>query len=106
MVNQIRYYEAVWAAQRGGFRYVPVNWHLVAEEIEYIMEDSGAKVLLTSLLQAKTTGALPPGRPPLRVVVDGPVPGGTTYEQLVESVSDEPLPIQHAPEADECPPAP
>ncbi|MCU4183252.1 acyl-CoA synthetase [Acidiferrimicrobium sp. IK] len=92
MENQIRYYEAVWAAQRSGLRYVPVNWHLLAEEIDYILEDSGAKVLLTSLLQAKTVTALAPGGPPLRVAVDGPVPSCATYDQFVEGVSDDPLP--------------
>lgn len=92
MENQTRFLEVVWAAQRTGLRYVPVNWHLVAEEIDYILEDSAAVALLTSTRQARTVASLTPGRPPLRVAVDGHLEGCASYADLLEGASDEPLP--------------
>lgn len=36
-----------WAAtQRSGFGLTPINWHLKADEIVYILEDSGARALI------------------------------------------------------------
>lgn len=33
------------ATARGGYRYVPINWHLSAKEVAYILNDSEAKVV-------------------------------------------------------------
>lgn len=37
-----------WAAHRLGLYYTPVNWHLQAEEIAYIVDDCGARLLFAS----------------------------------------------------------
>ena len=44
-----RLFELCWAAQRSGLYYLPINWHLTTDEIAYIIEDSGAAVLLASV---------------------------------------------------------
>lgn len=44
--NRREYYEAFTAAAHGGWLLVPVNWHLVAEEVAYVLSDSESKVLL------------------------------------------------------------
>ncbi len=44
--NRREYIEAFAAAAHGGWLLVPVNWHLVAEEVAYVLSDSGSKVLL------------------------------------------------------------
>ena len=36
---------ALLAAAHGGWRMVPVNWHWTAEELAYVLEDSGSKAL-------------------------------------------------------------
>ena len=41
--NDPRYFDAVWAALRSGLYYTPVNWHLTAGEVAYIVEDCGAR---------------------------------------------------------------
>lgn len=43
--NRREYVEAFAAASHGGWLLVPVNWHLVAEEVAYILSDSGSKAL-------------------------------------------------------------
>ncbi|MEZ5498674.1 MAG: AMP-binding protein [Steroidobacteraceae bacterium] len=44
--NDFAYFEATAAASRLGAASVPLNWHLAAEEIAYILDDCGAKVLI------------------------------------------------------------
>ncbi|MFD4838267.1 AMP-binding protein [Achromobacter sp. NPDC058515] len=46
--NSLRYIEVCFAARRSGLYYVPISTHLTPAEIEYIIRDSGAKVLFTS----------------------------------------------------------
>ena len=41
----IEFYELAWGAQRSGLYYTPVNTHLTADEIAYIIDDSGAKAV-------------------------------------------------------------
>ena len=46
--NEPELFPVVWAAQRTGLYYTPVNWHLTADEAAYIVADCGAKVLIAS----------------------------------------------------------
>ena len=45
--NRQAYLEIIMACRRLGVSYCPINWHFTAGEVQYILEDSGAKVLLT-----------------------------------------------------------
>ena len=44
--NRAEFVEALSACLRGGFRFTPVNWHLTADEVEYIINDCEAKALV------------------------------------------------------------
>src|SRR5947207_14660158 len=46
MRNDIAFIEAAYAAMQLGAYAVPVNWHFKPEEINYILEDSGTRVLI------------------------------------------------------------
>ncbi len=46
--NSAEAFEIYWAAIRSGLYITAVNWHLAAEEAAYIVEDSGAQVVLAS----------------------------------------------------------
>ncbi len=46
--NHISYPEIVWAAKDSGLRYVAISWHLNAADTAYILEDCGARLLITS----------------------------------------------------------
>lgn len=48
MENRAEFLVAAWAAHRAGLYYTPVNWHLTADEVAYIVEDCGARAILSS----------------------------------------------------------
>src|SRR5277367_6805953 len=43
--NRGEWIEVLSACLRGGYRLTPVNWHLAADEVEYIINDCDAKAL-------------------------------------------------------------
>jgi len=48
MENNAAYHVVHWAARRSGLYFVPINPNLTAEEVAYIVNDSGATALITS----------------------------------------------------------
>ena len=44
--NRREYFELMAAATHCGLRYVPVNWHWVAEELAYVLADSDSRALV------------------------------------------------------------
>ena len=56
--NQLEFFDACWAALRSGLYLTPINHHLGAEEAGYILEDCGAKALITDVSLADVVGAL------------------------------------------------
>jgi acyl-CoA synthetase (AMP-forming)/AMP-acid ligase II len=45
MQNRVEFVEIVLGAIEAGIWLTPINWHLQADEIAYILEDSGARVV-------------------------------------------------------------
>lgn len=90
--NRIEYFEVCFGARRAGLYYVPVSTHLTVDELDYILCDSGAKVIVTELrfspllesLDATRYSAMEvlfvdqrgtnPGPSYADIVSDGPVP--------------------------------
>ena len=54
--NHPRYYQVLWAAQRSGLYYTAISSRLTAEEAAYIVNDSGAKVFITTLRDGRRRG--------------------------------------------------
>ncbi len=46
--NRIEFFTPIWGSQRAGTLLVPISSRLTAPEIAYILQDSGAKLLVTS----------------------------------------------------------
>jgi fatty-acyl-CoA synthase len=46
--NRPEYLEIAWGNQRAGTTLVPISTHLTAEEVAYILADSGAQLLISS----------------------------------------------------------
>jgi long-chain acyl-CoA synthetase len=44
--NRPEFVETFYASQRTGLRITPVNWHLTADEINYILRDCGARAVV------------------------------------------------------------
>jgi len=55
--NQPRYLEVMWAALRSGLYITTVNSYLSAEEVAYILEDSGSRSLVTTTAKADVAAA-------------------------------------------------
>jgi len=62
MRNDIAFIETAYAAMRLGAYGVPVNWHFKPEEIGYILQDSGTRVLIAHAdMLHQLQEAIPPG---------------------------------------------
>src|SRR5262245_25902669 len=42
MENRLEWAEIIWAARRSGFHLTPINTHLTASEVRFIIEDCAA----------------------------------------------------------------
>jgi long-chain acyl-CoA synthetase len=97
MENRPEFFPVVWAAQRSGLFYTPVNWHLSGAEAAYIVADCGARLLVASSELEGLAAAAAASAPALegRLTVGVPVPG-------VESLADAIAPMPDTPVADEA----
>jgi acyl-CoA synthetase (AMP-forming)/AMP-acid ligase II len=96
MENNAHYHAIAWAAQRSGLYYTAISTRLSAPEVEYILDDCDAKVLVTSREKAETARQLAGKCPKLiaRFAVNGEVPGcasweAATAEQPTTPIADE-----------------
>lgn len=75
--------DVVYACRTAGTYYCPINWHFTAEEVRFLLEDSGARVLIVhaDLLPA-VRAVVPAGVAVLAVGAgaDGPDPDAIEYE--------------------------
>ncbi len=71
MDNNPRYYEVLWAAQRSGIRFTCISSKLTAGEVEYIVNDSGSKVLITSAAVADVALSVAPLIPGVKLFMTG-----------------------------------
>jgi long-chain acyl-CoA synthetase len=78
--NDPHWFDAVWAAFRSGLYFTPVNWHLTAPEVAYIVADCGARSVLTSAHLAEQVGDLDVEIP---LVLDGDLAGWEGYDAAV-----------------------
>jgi long-chain acyl-CoA synthetase len=76
----------VLAAIHAGVWMTPVNWHLTADEVAYVVRDSGARVLFTDPEHEPTArAAAPPG---VTVIV-----AGAELDAALAASRDEPMPL-------------
>lgn len=100
MENNIRYHEVYWAAVRSGMYLCAVNKYLTAVEAAYIVNDSGAKALVTSAGVGDVATAMLEDLDdcPIRLATDGPVDGYEPYEDAI--ALHEAGPLEHEPLGD------
>ena len=81
--NRAEFAEVVAATQRSGLRLTPINWHLTADEIAYILNDCEAKAVFG---EPQVTGFAPAVAlaPDLRLkfAVGGDIPGAERLSLL------------------------
>ena len=81
MENGEHMHAVMWAARRAGLYYVPINTHLTAAEVAYIVDNSHAKAIVGSAglrdVLAGLADELPRGLPSVLLVVDNAESPGT-----------------------------
>ena len=99
MGNSIEMVETVFAGWRLGAIVVPVNFRLVAAEVDYILGDCGARAVVVDEALSHLVEAARPSLPALETVVVLGEPGAVgaagveRYEDLLAGASDDPLVI-------------
>jgi len=87
MENNAHVHAAMWAAHRSGFYYTLVNSHLTPSEAAYIINDSGAKAIVSSRAMrgicAELAEHLPGGLPDIALLADDEIPGWRRYPKCV-----------------------
>ncbi|HUF85284.1 MAG TPA: AMP-binding protein, partial [Acidimicrobiia bacterium] len=96
--NRPEFAEVVTAVLRSGLLVTPINWHLTAAEVAYIVEDSEATALVAEARFAATAVEAASAAPAVtaRLAVGGAIDGFETYDDVVAAESgdaiDDPAP--------------
>jgi fatty-acyl-CoA synthase len=87
MENSEHMHAVMWAARRAGLYYVPINTHLTAAEVAYIVDNSNAKAIVGSGglrdVLAGLGAELPNGLPSILLIADGDLEGWQRYPECV-----------------------
>jgi long-chain acyl-CoA synthetase len=82
--NRREYFELMSAAAHTGLHYALVNWHWTAEELRYVLQDSGAAVLFSEEAFSDVARAAAEGTDlKARVALGGEMAGFTPYEEFL-----------------------
>ena len=89
--NRGEFIEVLNAGLRGGYRVTPVNWHLNADEVEYIINDCDAKALFA---ETRYPSALSAKAPLLRlkVSIGEDADGFEPYETVLQGYDGADIP--------------
>ncbi len=96
MTNRPEFLEATLAANAVGAIAVPVNFRLAPAEAAYVLQDSGAALIVTDALLAPLAAAASASLPrPPRVIVTGlapetPAAGAESYQEVLDGASAAP----------------
>jgi acyl-CoA synthetase (AMP-forming)/AMP-acid ligase II len=92
--NRAAFFDLVWGAQRSGLIYVAISCRLTASEIDYILNDSGAKALFASNYLGPVLDQLQ--SPAGRFMVGGEHAGWQSYEAAVANLPTTPISDERA----------
>jgi long-chain acyl-CoA synthetase len=90
MENNLLYLPICWAAQRAGLYYTCISSRLTAGEVEYILRDCGAKVLIVSHGLSGVAGELA-GLEIERLMVGGTAAGYRSWEEAASEMPGTPI---------------
>jgi fatty-acyl-CoA synthase len=89
--NNRPFLEVTWAAQRSELHYTAINSHLRPTEVQYVLDDCGARALVSSAALADVVAALDLSRVPVRVSAEGALPGFERYGDVLAETAPGPL---------------
>ncbi len=90
--NQAEAVEVALACAHGGWLLVPINWHWVADELAYVIDDADAAALIVDgrWLEVAVAALAIAATPDACLAVRGMAPGFDDYEQaLADASTDE-----------------
>ena len=93
MENHDRYLEVIWGCHYAGLVYTACSSRLQSNELDYIINDCGARAYITSKYKSDQALDVLASTPAieLRLMLDGTVDGHESYEAAVAAHSPEPL---------------
>jgi long-chain acyl-CoA synthetase len=92
--NTVDYFGLTWGAQRSGLYYVCISSKLTSDETDYILENSGARLLVVSAGLAAAAAALEMQID--RYAVGGAVPGYGSWEDAIAAMPETPIADERA----------
>jgi long-chain acyl-CoA synthetase len=94
MENRPEYLPILWGAHYAGLYYTAISSRLTADELGYVIEDSGSRALISSPYMAKSLKGLdePLSKLEIRLSVGGDLPGFDRFEDAIAGESADPLP--------------
>lgn len=92
--NTPHYYGLTWGAQRSGLRYVCISSRLTQDETDYILENSGAKMLVVSASLAAAAQQLQTRI--ARYSLGGNIAGCEAWEDATADMPDTPIADERA----------
>ena len=92
LANKLAYVDATWAALRAGLYLTPISWHLGPAEAGYILDDCGARALVTSAAMADLVRELGPWsqRLEVRLSAGGGIDGYADLDDALAQCSGAP----------------
>jgi long-chain acyl-CoA synthetase len=93
MENHPWFFRICWGAHRAGLQYTAASSRLTIGELEYIVNDCGAKVFITSKAKSDIAAEVAPLIPnvTLRAMLDGTVDGYESLEALLADLPTTPI---------------
>ncbi len=91
--NSLELFVVTWAAQRAGLYYTACSTRLTADELAYMVDDCGARVLVASSRTLGTADAIAARTPKveLRLLVGGEAEGWDCFETALEAQPRTPI---------------
>jgi long-chain acyl-CoA synthetase len=91
--NRAEFLEAYYATVRSGLRVTPINWHLTADEVHYIVSDSESRALVADARFAHTARSVADRAPNLvaRFSVGGEIDGFESFGTATAEESSDDL---------------
>ena len=92
--NNAEFLVLCWGAHYAGLVYTAMSSRLTTEEMQYIIDNSGAKAFITSMYKADQASELLGQIPGVttHLMMDGTVAGYESYEDAVAAQSADPIP--------------
>ncbi|MBJ22160.1 MAG: AMP-binding protein [bacterium] len=89
MGNRVEGIELLIGAVLAGQWVTPINWHLVEEEIDYVVGDSGSRLIVSDDRHAGIADRVTANRPGVRVLR-----AGDELDRLLDAVNPRPLDLE------------